>query len=67
MSLPSLGLERALLEETNRDDFLRILTVDSLSASRTVPFTAIVVLLRSHQSARQAFVAKDVACFSLSV
>jgi hypothetical protein len=52
MSLSSLSLERALLKKTNRDDFLRALTVNSLPASRTVSFAAIVVLLRSHQSAR---------------
>ena len=60
--LPSFCLESTLLEEADRDDLLRIPAVDGLSARRAVAFAAVVVFLGRHQSARQTFVAKDVAC-----
>jgi hypothetical protein len=60
--LSSFGLESALLEESNGNDLFGIPAVDSLPACRTIAFAAIVVLLGRHESARQAFVAKDVTC-----
>lgn len=61
MRLSSFCLESTLLEEVDRDDLLRISAVDGLSASRAIAFATVVVLFRRHQSARQAFVAEDVA------
>lgn len=61
MSLSSFCLESTLLEEADRNDFLHVPAVDGLSARWTVTFAAIVVLLRRHESSRQAFVAEDVA------
>ena len=61
MCLPSFCLESTFLEEADRDDLLRIPAVYGLSASRTIAFSTVVVFLRRHESARQAFVAKDVA------
>jgi hypothetical protein len=48
MRLPSFGLESTLLQEANRDNFLRVPAVDGLSARWTVAFSAVVVLLRRH-------------------
>jgi hypothetical protein len=62
MSLPPFSLKRALFEEADWDDFLRVPTINSLPASRTVTLSTIVILLGSHQSARQTLVAEDVAC-----
>lgn len=59
--LSSFCLESTLLEEADWDDFLSVPAVDGLSACWTVAFAAVVVLLRRHQSASQALVAKDVA------
>ncbi len=61
MRLSSFCLESALLEKADRNDFLRVPAIDGLSASWTIAFAAVVVLLRRHQSASQALVAKDVA------
>lgn len=61
MRLSSFCLESTLFEEADRDDFLHVPAVDSLPASWTITFAAIVVLLRRHESSRQAFVAEDVA------
>jgi hypothetical protein len=59
--LSSFCLESTLLEEADRDDFLRVPAIDGLSACWAIALAAVVVLLRRHQSASQAFVAKDVA------
>ena len=64
MRLSTFGLESTLLQEADRDDLLRIPAVDGFSARRTIAFATVVVLFRRHQSARQAFVAKDVAYMS---
>lgn len=61
MCLSSFCLESTLLEEADRDDLLRIPAVDGLSARGTIAFTTVVIFLRRHQSARQAFVAKYMA------
>jgi hypothetical protein len=60
--LSSFGLESALLEKGDRNDFLCTPAVNRLSARRAIAFAAVVVLLGRHQSARQAFMAEDVAC-----
>ena len=62
MRLPSFCLESTLLKEADRNDFLYVPAVNGLSARWTVAFAAVVVLLRSHESACQALVAEDVAC-----
>ena len=62
MRLPSFCLESTLLEEADRNDFLRIPSVDGFPARWTIAFAAVVVLLGCHESSRQAFVAKYVAC-----
>lgn len=62
MRLSSFCLESTLLEEADRDDFLRISAIDGLSACWTISLAAVVVLFRRHQSASQALVAKDVTC-----
>ena len=62
MRLSSFCLESRLLEETDRDDFFHVPAIDGLSARWTIAFAAVVVLFRSHVSACQALVAKNVAC-----
>lgn len=60
MRLSSFGFKSTLLEEADWNDFLRVPAIDGLSACWTIAFAAVIVLFRRHQSASQAFVAKDV-------
>ena len=61
VGLPSFCLESTLLEEADRNDFLHVPAIDGFSARWTIAFTAVVVLLRCHESSRQALVAEDMA------
>jgi hypothetical protein len=61
MRLSALSLESTLLQEADRDHLVRLLPIEDLSAGRAVSLATIVVLLRSHQGARQTFVTENVA------
>ena len=62
MRLSALSLESTLLQEGDRDHLFGTFPINDLSAGRAVSLaTTVIVLLRSHQGARQTFVAEDVA------
>ena len=61
MCLSSFCLESTLLEEADRNNFLRVPAVDGLSACWAIAFATVIVLFRRHESTYQALVAKDVA------
>lgn len=59
--LPTFVLERTLLHEVDRYDLVGLLTAEGLSASRAIANSAVVILLRRHQSTGEALVTEDVA------
>ena len=65
--LSTLGLKSALFQEADRDHFFGRFPTNGFPAGRAIALATVVVLLRGHQGASQAFVAKYVACESLSV
>jgi hypothetical protein len=61
MRLTTLGFESALFQEGDRDNLRRFLSTDRFPAGRAISLATVIVLLRSHQGARQTLVAEDVA------
>lgn len=62
MCLSTLCLKGALFQKADRDNVFGVLAADGLPACWTVALATVVVLLRRHQGACQAFVAEDVTC-----